>query len=332
MKTIWISLQILGISVFLSQQSQAKIWRINNNAGVTADFTNVSTAISSALVQNGDTLYIEPTASAYSGGTLTKRLVFIGAGYLLNENAGLQTSTEDSRIVNVILDSLASGSSFYGIRFNSVFINSNTDNITFSRCHASFSANTSSPNTLISNWVVNKCFVQQYHFSASYVFEDLQFTNNIVNSAFNLGASINGLIRNNLFLHTCTINSSYVTNNIFSTSHVPNFINCTVKYNISTTNNIPTDNNNQVNVPQNSLFTLTGSTDARYQYAAGSPAIAAGEPIGGVIPGCGPFGTADPYRLSGIPPVPSIYALQVPSAVPTSSTSMTVTVSTRSNN
>lgn len=333
MKTKWISLQILCISLCLSLSSQAKIWRVNNNAGVSADFTNLNTALASALVQSGDTIYLEPSATPYSGGTLNKKLVIIGAGYFLSENTGLQVSTEDSRLNSIIIDSLGSGSKFFGIRSNLVYCNSNADDITFSRCLIGISSNNSFANSLMSNWVINKCYIGQFNFSsAAYTFQDLQITNCIISSGFNLASSINGLIRNNLFLNSVTINNCYVANNIFSTAFNPSFVNCTVKYNISTANNLPAGNNNQVNVPQASLFVLTGSTDGRYQHAAGSPAIGAGEPIGGVTPDCGPFGTADPYRLSGIPPIPTIYQLQVPSSVPASATSMTVTVSTRSNN
>ncbi len=75
----------------------------------------------------------------------------------------------------------------------------------------------------------------------------------------------------------------------------------------------------------------TGTADAQFQLSAGSLAAAAGEPISGVTPDAGIFGTADPYVLSGVPPVPTIYSLTVPPSVPASATSMTVVFSTRSN-
>lgn len=333
MKTIWTSLQVLIISLCLSQPVSAKIWRLNNNVGIVADFTTFSAAVNSALVQEGDTLYIEPSATVYTGAPVQKRLVIIGAGYLLSENPGLQYNGNDSRLSSITIDSLASGSTFLGIRTNLVYCNSNADNVTFSRCYVSFTTNNNFANSRMSNWVINKCYVVAFSFSnANYFFENLQFTNNIMTQAFNLASSDNGLVRNNLFTNTFTANNCYITNNIWASLFSPNFINCTVKHNISTTNNLPAGNNNMVSVPQATLFTLTGSSDARYQLAAGSPAIGAGEPIGGVIPDCGPFGTPDPYRISGIAPVPTIYELQVPSAIPSSATTMTVTVSTRSNN
>jgi hypothetical protein len=333
MKTVLLSLKITCISLFFVQMASAKVWRVNNNTGVHADFTQVTTAVSSPLVQEGDTIYIEPSPTQYTGATPQKRLVFIGAGYFLSENTGLQYNTNDSRITSFTIDSLASGSSFFGIRSNLVFVSSNADNITFSRCHISFATSVSFANSLMSNWIINKCYVLQFAFNnAAYVFENLQFTNSIVFQSFNLANCINGLVRNNILLGGVTMNNTYATNNIFATASSLNFTNCTVKYNISTSNNLPAGNNNQVSVPQASLFILTGSTDARYQLAAGSPAIGAGEPINGETPDCGPFGTADPYRLSGIPAIPAIYELQVPPSIPSSATTMQVTISTRSNN
>lgn len=333
MKRIVLSLQFSLILIFLVQTALATVWRVNNNTGVDADFTQVSAAVGSPLVLEGDTIYIEPSATLYNSATLQKRLVIIGAGYFLAENTGLQFSTNDSRISSFTIDSLASGSSFYGIRSNQIFCNSNADDITFSRCYLSFSVNSSFVNSRMSNWVINKSYVVQFSFgNTSYVFEDLRFTNCFMAQSFNLANSINCLVRNNLFLNSATMNNCYVANNIFATLFTPAFTNCTVKYNISTGNNLPAGNNNQVNIPQASLFTLTGSTDGRYQLLSGSPAIGAGEPINGETPDCGPFGTADPYRLSGIPAIPSIYELQAPPAVPASATSMLVTISTRSNN
>ena len=168
--------------------------------------------------------------------------------------------------------------------------------------------------------------------SAAYVFENLQVTNCFLTAIFNITTNINGLIRNNIFTNHVTISNSYIANNIFLNSPTLSFTNCTVKYNIAQVNVLPAGNSNQNNISQASLFTLTGSTDGRYQLKAGSPAIGAGEPVNGVTPDAGVFGTADPYRLSGIPPIPTIYALTVPASVPSSATSMTVTVSTRSNN
>lgn len=324
---------MLGFVVFCSPNASAKVWRVNNNAGVSADFSQLQAAVNNAAVNNNDTIYIEGSATIYGNINLAKRLVIIGTGYFLSENPGLQASVNDSWVTSLTLDSLSSGSQFYGIRANQVFLNSNADNIRFSRCNLSLSPNNSFPNSKLSDWVINKCYINSFNLnSAAYVFENLQVTNCILNSNFAIASNINALIRNNTIFSSCTVSNAYVANNIFVGGATLNFTNCTVKYNISQTNNLPGSNNNQVNIPQANLFILSGSSDGRFQLRAGSPAIGAGEPVSGVTPDCGAFGTADPYRLSGIPPIPSIYALTVPASIPSSATSITVTVSTRSNN
>ena len=45
--------------------TQAKIWRVNNNPGITADFTTFNGAATSASVLAGDTLYMEPGNTVY---------------------------------------------------------------------------------------------------------------------------------------------------------------------------------------------------------------------------------------------------------------------------
>ena len=149
-----------------------------------------------------------------------------------------------------------------------------------------------------------------------------------------MGNCINGLFRNNTFVTSGgTLNNCYVSNNILSSTSIT-FTNCLVKYNVSTLNNLPDPvvNNNKVNQNGALFFAGGASADGQYQLGATSPALAAGEPINGVTPDAGAFGTADPYRLSGIPAIPSIYSLNVPASVPATATTMTVTFSTRSNN
>lgn len=326
---------VLFVSAFLfSMNASAKVWRVNNNAGVSRDFSEVGTAVTNAAVQNGDTLYVEGSTATYNFVTINKRLVIIGPGYFLSENPGLQANVADASFGTVVLDSLASGSTFVGLRINSFAINSNTDNITITRCHAgNLSANVSFSNSRLSGWILNKSFVSNFNFNvANFVFENLQVTNNFFTSSYATSANLNGLIRNNIFMNTVSTSNSYVANNIFLGSVPVVLTNCTTRNNIAQGNLFPAGNGNQNNVSQASLFVNTGSSDGKYQLKAGSPAIGAGETVNGITPDCGPFGTPDPYRLSGIPPIPTIYALSVPASVPASATSMTITVSTRSNN
>lgn len=328
----FLQIGFLLVTVLLqAAAAEAKVWKINNANGLVADFRELYTAVASSSVANDDTLYVEGSAVNYGTVTLNKRLVIIGAGYLLSgtgSNAGLQAMGLTSKVQVIGLDSLASGSVFMGISSN-FSINSNTDDITITRCEGIIGQSTNLPNSKIVNLFINKFF--GYVDISAFQLEAPRVTNCIFTNIFNFIKVTNGLVRNNLFTTSATINNCYVTNNIFLIT--PTIASSTIKYNLATiAGALPASNNNQSGVSQSALFVGTGSNDGKYILKAGSPALLAGEPIGGETPDAGPFGTADPYRLSGIPAIPSIYSLTVPPSVPAASTSMDITFSTRSNN
>jgi hypothetical protein len=325
------------IAICALRTAHAKVWRVNNNAAVSTNFTTLAVAVANASVVNGDTLYVEGSATNYDGVTLTKRLVIIGPGYLLSgtgANTGLQFNPNPATLTSVALDSLSSGSTFVGLSVTA-FINSNVDNITFARCSLNLQQFIPVPNSYaISNLVIKQC--KAYIALNSFKLENPQVVNCLfVSSQAQLGNVINGLFRNNTVISSGVIlNSCYISNNIFSTSGTLTVSNSLVKYNVSNQNNLPDPvvNNNKVNQNAALFFVGGASADAQYQLGATSPALTAGEPINGVTPDAGAFGTADPYRLSGIPAIPTIYSLNVPASVPATATSMTITFSTRSNN
>ena len=92
--------------VLITHQAQAKVWRVNSNSnyngtslwgdnfgGTSANpvFKQLSDANSSNLVSAtaGDTIHLEGSSVDYISTTLTKKLVIIGPGYLLNENTNV---------------------------------------------------------------------------------------------------------------------------------------------------------------------------------------------------------------------------------------------------
>lgn len=314
-------------------RAEAKIWRVSNVTGANADFTQIQAAGTSAAVQPGDTLYIEGSSTTYSGTDLKKKLVIIGPGYFLsgtNSNPGLQYNGYPAT-VTVYIDSTASGSTIMGVSGN-LYIYYHTDDVTLTRNNATISGYSSRAGSKASNIKITRNYGGVTF--TNVVLENLECTNNILSQYCDLSSTenTNGLFRNNVILNTnASVSGAYVSNNIFSTWNLT-FNNCTVKYNISTGNQLPAGNNNRNNITLANIFVSGGSADGAYQLNATSVALAAGEPINGVTPDAGAYGTADPYRLSGIPAIPSIYKLTVPASVPSSATSMTVTISTRSNN
>jgi hypothetical protein len=317
-------------AIISSTTASAKVWRVNNNVGVSADFSQLTTAMSSASVQDGDTIYLEGSATNYTNSVVYKRLVIIGPGYLLsapNGNPGLQSSPNEARFGALLIDSAASGSTFIGLS-TYIQVDSRADDLRFIRSSIYLEQWVATTGSKANNWMINKCM-----FGGTLTFpqENLQVTNSIAAySGVIFTNTVNAFFRNNVFAVGLITTSAYVANNIFLAG--TNITGSIVKYNLSVNNDLPAGLNNQVNVPLANIFVGTGSDDGKYQLKAGSPAIGAGEPINGVTPDCGAFGTADPYRLSGIAPIPTIYSLTVPATVPSSATTMTVTFSTRSNN
>jgi len=341
-----ISCTALFAFLFVSSAVYAKIWRVNNNPGASTDFTTFDALFTNASVLNGDTVHIESSATAYSNSTnINKRLVFIGTGYFLSGatgNAGLQANTEPA-FFNAALrfDSLASGSRFLGLDLRSdLWLDPRADNIRFERCRFSnISWNTQAATTSnrARNIVFNKCYFNGVSTTTQFYFDNLEITNCIITSTFGFNAGNIGsaLVRNNVFLGAITITNAYFANNISLNIGTGSFnvTFSTIRNNIAQDNILPLGDGNQNNVSQASLFIgATGnSTDGQWRLAAGSPAIGAGETVSGITPDCGPFGTPDPYRLSGIPPIPTIYSLTVPTSVPVGQP-LNVTISTRSNN
>lgn len=319
--------------VLISFAAQAKVWRVNNTTGAMANFTQLTDAIASSQVLDGDTIYLEGSSTNYTAATLTKKLVIIGPGYLLSGNSGnpgLQANTNTATIT-LNIDTTGSGSRIMGITLNAN-IDGSVDEFTIERCDVNFNQwRTYQTGQLIQNLRVNKCLVGGFRFT-TYQLENTEVTNCIFQTGFTFNTGRNSLMRNCAFQNiSVNITNTYMANNIFSGVNF-NPTNCTIKYCISNANNLPAGNGNQINIAGSAVFVGGSSMDARFQLPAVSPARNAGEPINGVTPHCGPFGTDDPYRISGIPPIPTIYELTVPVSVPNTSSTMTITISTRSNN
>lgn len=343
---------IISVSLLITT-AQAKIWRVNNNAGIVADFTTLTAAVANASVVSGDTIHVEPSATSYTFPTINKQLVIIGNGYLLTgagSNSGLQENTLTSIVGGFRFSSGSTGTKIIGIRINggSDFSSgySGTVNITFEKCMVEvFSPLAYITSSTYSGITFRKCFfTNQLGFGneSNVVLNNITYENNIFTSgvSFTPGTSTNFIFRNNI-VHssTATLANAYVANNIFTTSSVSTFTSCNVKNNVFVANQtgvtsgpLSVNGNNLINQTLTSIIVNTGSNDGKFQLAAGSPAIGGGVDISGTKPDCGAFGGTDPYKLSGIPGIPTIYALTVPASVPLGTPTMNVTISTRNNN
>lgn len=346
MKTINNFIATAILILCIATDASATIWRINNNAGVNAGFTSAAAAVSSTSVLNGDTLYFEASPNDYGGIVLSKRLVIIGTGYLLDNanNPGLQANTNAARLANVGIDSAGSGSVLLGIQIVNDIYSPNdhafsADNITISRC--AFDRINPYYNQVggltADGWNINKCYFG--HISYMQVAQkNWKIQNCLAMDYIDLGNTDDSgnIVRNNVIRGALHVYNGYVANNIIAHNDL-NFLNSIVKNNlgIGTLSNFTSyagTFGNQQGFTDAQMFISTGSLDGKWTLATGSPATGAGLTVGSVTtPDCGAYGGPDPYILSGIPPIPTIYSLTVPASIPSGTPSMNVTFSTRSN-
>ena len=330
---------VLMCTLILS--ANAKIWRVNNVPGVTADFTTAQAAHNGAAV--GDSIYLESSPNSYGDVTTTKQLVWLGLGYFLTNNPGLENHTNSGCIGNLTVNSGSDGSIFEICigPFVNLTITSSA-NITFLRCYID---GTITVNGTSNHITFNQCYLQVgnggVYFQPSVTEFGFVLINNIIRNNFiivNLNCyqvtfNNNTLLTNGSFNNNNTIDNATISNNLFYGVQ-PNAL-FDAGYPSNVTNNLWVTTNNALYVgTNNNIFTsdintvIVGgaSPDAKWKLLAGSPAIGAG--AGGVD--IGAYGGANPYVVSMIPAIPTIYQLSVPANA--TGTTLPCTVSTRANN
>jgi hypothetical protein len=342
----------------MTHTATARIWRVNNDLTRDPDFATISAAVTAAAP--GDTIHVEPSATAYANFILNKPLVILGNGYFLNAS-NLQANTDSSVVAGLSIDSTSitangSGSVIAGIVFSgSLSLLHNVRNITITRCQLANQFNIVAYDRAAGGISVTKCFLQSFVTESNITAAvNITFENNIFSAAtgvsgstINLGANFSGLFRNNVINQLAgatTLNNFYIANNVFSNAGLTavNGSNNIIRNNsfaaATVTNVINGVDGNQTNVAMAPLFTgnlATGYGDARFQTVAASSLRGTGETIGGITPDRGAYNTVtatDTNRTSGIPAIPTIYSLTVPISIPPTAVTMDITVSTRSNN
>jgi len=319
----------------------AAVHRVNNT-GADADFTNVQDAHDAASA--GDSIYIEASPTSYGTLTISKKIHVFGTGYFLAQNMNLQASVISSKLYSISLAAGSDETTIQGLYFDYGIL---------------MVGNPSISDVIISR----NAIVGGIYFTSTGLIEDIFILHNYIigtnNPLFSLRteglSNKNLIVMNNIFayagiysrisLHAQT--SAVFLNNIFNL-YVVSTSNCdyqnniwlqaaagnptlnSFSYNVATATQVPAGSNNQQNVNNASIFVgypTQGSytSDNRFELLGGSPAEGAGN--GGVD--CGVFGGTQPYILSGIPPIPTIYKFDSPNVV---TGNFNITVSTRSNN
>lgn len=348
MKTTFTML-FTGLILLCAFATQAQTIRRCNNTGVTG--TNIYTTVQAAhdAATNGDIIYLEPTDISYGNLVCNKLLTIIGNGYFLQQNLGLQLDTRTAIVGIVQFVNGSAGSRITGCEITSNF-SVVVSNVTVERnkinsnCFVGYNTQTGTYST-VSNIIIRQNYfdnatLQLYPNGAATTISNVNISNNIIvggisssgsyasmnsiiisnnvvgNLAGNNVASIqvdNAVIKNNILTYTGTSNNFTPRNNAYSN-------------NISGNTVFGTANGNQQNIAPTAMFVGgTASTDGAFALRpAPNPAIGTGESGTNV----GAFGGVNPYRIAGIPNVPTIY--QYNQSV--TGNTLNATISTRSNN
>ncbi len=350
-KQIKLSLILLiAIPLFLN----ATVYRVNNRANVDADFTTLASAYAAAV--SGDTLYLEGSATNYGSLTLSKQLTIIGSGYWLSENDSTQAYKESTKMSGLTFSNGSQGSVveglevLYSYNYGATGITIQTNDITLRRnriivnvplsgyaCNGIRIAIICSNITIEQNWIeanaagtgfgygiYSALYLQNSHIRNNIIVcdsNDIAIYINTVNEAASL------IIMNNAIMGDLVTSYSSHANNIMLWGNYTIGTGDLNSNNICDGTQYPNVNSNQQNVDMSTVFVDFASfIDNGFLLKTGSPAIGAG--VGGAD--CGPFGTGTPYVLSGIPPIPAIFEVDMTQSIGT--TELPVTVKAMSHN
>lgn len=343
-KLLLFSLLILPLTLF------AKIWIVDSNPGsASKDFTNLQEAHDGASA--GDTLYLIGSSVSYISAkvTINKRIVIIGPGYFLNNpetqvsllpaTLGLTTTFCTEAGIEFVAGS--EGSAVMGLTFNCL-VRANTSNILIKRNHF-IGIGFCPPAYLFAASGSNVSVVQNYfqtnnNIGGIYIptgFSNIALRNNYISGLFISGGSTPAIrtegsgveISNNVItMNVFTSNALFQNNICIAGGFTSNT--SVVRNNMHVNNSVfPAGNDNVNDVAFASIFVGTGTTDGQWKLKDDSPAIGSG--YNGTDMGI--FGGAEPYVLSGIPPIPTIYGLEAP-LTGEKNTGLPIEIKAKSNN
>jgi len=344
---------LTAITIFIAMTASAATWRVNNRPNVDADFTSLQAAYNGASA--GDTIYLEGSPFNYGGvSNFAKQLTVIGAGYWLNENDSTQAYKETSKVGLIRLYNGSQGSVLEGLDIQvhgytgATCVDIKTHNITIRRnyiyatsTHASYSANgividgVLNSITIEQNWIqtnattdnLSRCIIAYDYVSSSLIRNNIIYcdTNQL---AIYLGIENEAsslIISNNVIMGQVNTYYSSHYNNIILWGTYTAGTGDINSNNLCDETQYPNENGNQQNVDMTTVFEdYTTYIDNGYLLKAGSPAIGAGM----LAVDCGAFGTNDPYVLSGMPPIPAIFDVEMDQSIGT--TTLPVTIKAKS--
>jgi len=315
---------LLSVFLLFASTTYAARHRVNNQ-GMGAQFSTINAAIGAATP--GDTIYVEGSPINYNGFSCSKRVIIIGPGYFLANNPETQANLYSATVGNSSFNSGSSGSVVMGLKFNTggfyTCLDINDDSVTVKRNYfylsSTHSDNQPTLRVYSSKTIISQNYIERAGNGYALKIESNNCTGIIVNNnyichlaggtAFTNPASTTVNLSQNVLSGAVSVNNANVSNNILISGSF-GYTNSVVNNNICNGTQFPLVDNLQ-NVDMNLVFDLTDpSPDGKYQLIddISNPAIG----YGALSADCGMFGGSDPYKLSGIPPVPAIYFFFAP--------------------
>ena len=306
--------KILSVAVFaalalvtMTNNANARSWRINDNITRMADFLDINAACASEEVRYGDTLYLDPGCNLTSEQNVTKFLIIVGPGYFLANqpynwatiNAKLNlretvkimgVNVQNNIYVyadNVLIERCkASGITIGG--------NSNSDKAqycTIRQCYVSMISGLGAANELRNGYcTIENCLIKSGEHCIYYLYNPTiryNFIQSNYNGSYTIHGITNGNITNNVVIH---INANYY-NNLFY-----NLTNCQVFNNLLSCDEgkYPYPNNICLGTYERENINLVvgGINDHEFEMPENSPAKTIE---------AGPFYGPHPYVFSGLP-------------------------------
>ena len=323
MKNVFLfALFLLGVLGIYSPAS-GTIYRVNNNLTPIPTarlYATLATAQTAASGTAGDTLLVEGSGVEYASLTCAKKLTIIGPGYLLGQNPQSQANAIPATVQGITFNTGSESSSIIGLNFSasstgyapSISVN----NIAIIRCYLTNGIYITSS---VNNLLILQNYIQQFGISVQstgYAFSNVILKNNIIVPNLSI-AQYSGAprifsnVENNVFLGNVMITSNTFLSNIIANTAATAAVTASNNQGnlFAAAGQLPTTNNTLVsNIPTLfvGLVAANNSTDGQYRLPAASPYLTAG--FGGTQPGI--FGGSEPYILSGVPGIPTIYSLR----------------------
>ena len=309
----------LAAMLAVGMSSHATSWRINSNTTRGAHFADINAAMSSADVQDGDTLYLDPGCSLSSDQYVTKCVTIIGNGFFHNQGQPYGFATISG---TTILK--AAGCKIEGVVMTGQ-CNIQANNVTVERCKVQTNYPIYTSGSNCKNATIRNCWVQsldentirgQGANSTNTAYWTIE--NNIIIMTGSYGRGIyefnSATIRNNIIIragnpyydYNCleSLTNSTICNNILVNKRNKNSVivgctDCVINHNVISSAEVATYPNNLF-IDSNDLttiFTMTGANDLQYQLCENSPAKGYATDGGD----CGPYGSGYTYVPGGIP-------------------------------